>query len=120
MLSDNRLCACSSDHSIKIFDIHTGNDFNLKVDKQQAHSEEIRCIEEIQINILASGSKNDIKICHFYNYVGYTICCIVKNANLVQKILTESIFYVIITERIFIILGILYIFWQFSLRGRCE
>ena len=62
MLSDNRLCACSSDHSIKIFDIHTGNDFNLKVDKQQAHSEEIRCIEEIQINILASGSKNDIKI----------------------------------------------------------
>ena len=62
MLSDNRLCACSSDHSIKIFDIHTGKDFNLRVDKPQAHSEEIRCIEEIQRNILASGGKNDIKI----------------------------------------------------------
>ena len=62
ILSDKRLCACSSDRSIKIFDIHTRKNFILDVFEKSAHSDEIRCIEEIQENILASGGKNDIKI----------------------------------------------------------
>ena len=67
MLSNNRLCACSSDQSIKIFDIINGNNFVLKADKQLAHTDEIRCIEEIETNILASGGKGDIKIWRITN-----------------------------------------------------
>ena len=67
MLSNNRLCACSSDQSIKIFDIINGNNFVLKADKQLAHTDEIRCIEEIETNILVSGGKGDIKIWRITN-----------------------------------------------------
>ena len=61
ILSDKRLCSCSSDCSIKIFDIRNST-FDLKIDKIKAHSDKIWCIEEIKKNILASGGKNDIKI----------------------------------------------------------
>ena len=61
ILSDNRLCACSSDCSIKVFDIQNSN-FDLKINNIKAHSDKIWCIEEIKKNVLASGGKNDIKI----------------------------------------------------------
>ena len=66
ILSDNRLCACSSDCSIKVFDVQKSN-FDLKIDKINAHSDKIWCIEEIKKNILASGGKNDIKIWRINN-----------------------------------------------------
>jgi len=62
ILSDNRLCACSSDCSIKVFEIDKNNYFNLKIDKIHAHSDKIWCIEEIKNKILASGGYKDIKV----------------------------------------------------------
>ena len=66
ILSDKRCCACSSDSSIKVFDIRNSV-FDLNIDKIKAHSDKIWCIEEIKKNILASGGKNDIKIWQIYN-----------------------------------------------------
>ena len=62
ILSDNRLCACSSDKSIKIFEINKYNYLQLKIDKIKAHSDKIWCIEEIKNKVLASGGYKDIKI----------------------------------------------------------
>ena len=66
ILSDKRLCACSSDGSIKVFDIKNFY-FDIKIDKLRAHNDKIWCIEEIQQNFLASGGKNDIKIWEIKN-----------------------------------------------------
>ena len=66
ILSDKRLCSCSSDCSIKIFDIRNST-FDLKIDKIKAYSDKIWCIEEIKKSILASGGKNDIKIWRINN-----------------------------------------------------
>ena len=60
-LSDNRLCACSSDCSIKVFDIQNSK-FDLKINKKKAHSNYIWCIEKKKKNVLASGGYKDIKI----------------------------------------------------------
>ena len=65
-LSDNRLCACSSDCSIKVFDIQNSK-FDLKINKKKAHSNYIWCIEEIKKNVLASGGYKDIKIWNIKN-----------------------------------------------------
>ena len=62
ILSDKRLCACSSDSSIKIYKLNGGNSFNLEIDKKGAHSKEILCIKEINYLIIASGSYKNIKI----------------------------------------------------------
>ena len=63
ILSDNRLCACSSDYSIKIYNYNKIDvNFQLEINKEKAHNKEIWCIEEIQLNILASGGFKDIKI----------------------------------------------------------
>ena len=62
ILSDNRLCVCSSDKSIKIFEIDNFNYLKLKIDKIKAHSDKIWCIEEIKNKVLASGGYKDIKI----------------------------------------------------------
>ena len=36
--------------------------FQLEINKENAHSKEIWCIEEIQLNVLASSGFKDIKI----------------------------------------------------------
>jgi len=66
ILSDKRLCSCSSDCSIKIFDISNSN-FDLQINKINAHSDKIWCIEEFKKNILASGGNKDIKIWNINN-----------------------------------------------------
>jgi len=66
ILSDKRLCSCSSDCSIKIFDISNSN-FDLQIDMLNAHNDKIWCIEEIKKNILASGGNKDIKIWNINN-----------------------------------------------------
>ena len=56
ILSDNRLCACSSDYSIKIYNYNKIDvNFQLEINKEKAHKKEIWCIKEIQLKILASG-----------------------------------------------------------------
>ena len=62
ILSDKRLCACSSDCSIKIFNIIKSNNFDLEINMVNAHTDKIWCIDEIQYQILASGAFKDIKI----------------------------------------------------------